>query len=77
MRQAVSAAQQTGIAIVLEALLCALDGGLQGQSGRAALLILHGQATQYLHRPLRKYCPPQLLCTADSGRSVSILHGQS
>ena len=77
MWQAVSAAQQAGIAVVLEALLCALDGGLQGQGGRAALLILQGQASRFKQHHLRQHYPPQILRITDSGRTVSILHGQS
>lgn len=40
VREAVSAAQQAGAAVVCEPLLCALNGGLQGQSRCAALLVL-------------------------------------
>jgi hypothetical protein len=41
--QAVGAAQQTSLAVVGEALLSALNGGLQGQGGGRASLVLRGR----------------------------------
>lgn len=48
VREPVCSAEETSVSVVLEPLLCALHGGLEGQSRRATLLVLRKRGSNQM-----------------------------